>query len=75
LLAWNGLFAGHLKLDIPWTNLFSADVDVAIENVYILAGPITDRQYDPERERQLQNAVKRQLLEAIEKSLLQDVGK
>ena len=68
-------FAGHLKLDIPWTNLFSADVDVAVENVYILAGPITDRQYDPERERQLQNAVKRQLLDSIEKTILQDVGK
>nr|KAG5703288.1 hypothetical protein BaRGS_025530 [Batillaria attramentaria] len=67
-------YVGHLKLDIPWTNLFSADIDVAIENVYILAGPITDRQYEPERERQLQNAIKRQLLEALEKTPFQDVA-
>ncbi|XP_055887721.1 intermembrane lipid transfer protein VPS13A-like isoform X3 [Biomphalaria glabrata] len=64
---------GHLKIDIPWTQLFTADIHVAIENVYIVAGPITDRQYDAERERQLQAALKRQLLERIEQSTLEGV--
>ncbi|XP_025099873.1 vacuolar protein sorting-associated protein 13A-like isoform X2 [Pomacea canaliculata] len=68
-------YVGHLKLNIPWTNLFTADIDIAIENVYVLAGPITDRQFDPERERQLQNAVKRQLLESIENPMLLDVAR
>ncbi|XP_076444664.1 LOW QUALITY PROTEIN: intermembrane lipid transfer protein VPS13A-like [Babylonia areolata] len=67
-------YVGLLKLDIPWTNLFSADIDVSVENVYILAGPVADRQYDPERERQLQNAVKRQLLDALENSTLHNVA-
>lgn len=59
-------YSGSFKVDIPWTSLFSASVVVNVEDVYLLAGPITDRVYDPERERALQNAVKRQLLETME---------
>ena len=64
-----------MKIDIPWTNLFSADVHVYLEDVYIVAGPVTDRQYDPQRERLLQNAVKRQKLEALEKSAVEAAGR
>ncbi|BFZ09736.1 hypothetical protein BsWGS_12775 [Bradybaena similaris] len=63
---------GHLKIEIPWTELFTADINVAIENVFVLAGPITDRQYDPAKEKLLQNAIKRQLLESIEQSALEE---
>ncbi|GFO42654.1 vacuolar protein sorting-associated protein 13a-like [Plakobranchus ocellatus] len=64
---------GQLKIDIPWTSLFSADIHVSVENVYILTGPVTDRKYDPVRERQLQAAAKRQLLESLEQSALEGV--
>ena len=58
--------SGNMKVDIPWTSLFSASVVVRVEDVYMLAGPVTDRSYDPERERALQNAMKRQILESME---------
>ncbi|KAH9508957.1 hypothetical protein Btru_048396 [Bulinus truncatus] len=66
-------YIGHLKIDIPWTQLFTADIHVAIENVYVVAGPITDRQYDAEKEHLLQAALKRQLLERIEQPTLEGV--
>ncbi|XP_048240040.1 vacuolar protein sorting-associated protein 13A-like isoform X2 [Haliotis rufescens] len=66
-------YIGHLKLDIPWTSLFSSNIHLFLEDVYILAGPVADRQYDPARERLLQNAIKRQKLEALEKSALDEV--
>lgn len=60
------VFLGNIKVDIPWTSLFSASVVVRVEDLYLLAGPVTDRLYDPERERALQNALKRQILESLE---------
>ena len=68
-------YVGYIKLDIPWSSLFSASVVAHLEDVYILAGPITDRVYDPERERALQNAVKREMLESLETSAISKVGK
>ncbi|KAK6170959.1 hypothetical protein SNE40_019236 [Patella caerulea] len=67
-------YVGRLKIDIPWTSLFTSDIQVWLEDVYMLVGPIADRQYDHERERQLQNAVKRQKLESLEKSTLETVA-
>ncbi|KAL4233207.1 hypothetical protein ACF0H5_007891 [Mactra antiquata] len=65
-------YIGKIKVDIPWTSLFSASVVVNIEDVYLLAGPVTDRMYDPDRERALQNAVKRETLETLETSNKKD---
>ena len=67
-------YLGYIKIDIPWTNLFSSSVVCHLEDVYILAGPITDRVYDPERERALQNAIKREMLESLETSAINKVG-
>ena len=66
---------GNIKIDIPWTSLFSASVVAHLEDVYILAGPITDRVYDLEKERALQNAVKRQMLESLEASGITKAGR
>ena len=66
---------GNIKIDIPWTSLFSVSVVAHLEDVYILAGPITDRVYDLEKERALQNAVKRQMLESLEASGVTKAGR
>ena len=68
-------FTGYIKVDIPWTSLFSSSVVVKIEDVYLLAGPVIDRMYDPARERALQNAIKREVLESLGTSTLNKVGK
>ena len=53
-------------MDIPWTSLFSASVVVRVEDVYLLAGPVTDRPYDHARETALHNAAKQQVLQSLE---------
>ena len=40
-----------------------------------MAGPITDRMYDLEKERALQNAIKRKMLESLEASGVTKAGK
>jgi hypothetical protein len=69
------VITGYIKVDIPWTSLFSSSVVVRVEDVYLLAGPVTDRVYDPERERALQNAIKRETLESLGTSTFNKVGK
>ncbi|KAG1650405.1 Vacuolar protein sorting-associated protein 13C [Nymphon striatum] len=56
---------GKISLDIPWTSLYSEPVIVNVEDVFLLAGPITDRDYDPELERLLLRAEKRKKLEDL----------
>lgn len=65
---------GYIKLDIPWLSLFQKSILVTLNDVYVLAGPIADRPYDPEREERLNNAIKRQKLEALEQSAILSVG-
>ncbi|XP_060597080.1 intermembrane lipid transfer protein Vps13-like, partial [Ruditapes philippinarum] len=67
-------YVGYIKVDIPWTSLFSSSVVVRVEDVYLLAGPVTDRVYDPERERALQNAIKRETLESLGTSTFNKVA-
>ncbi|XP_071800647.1 intermembrane lipid transfer protein VPS13A-like isoform X2 [Asterias amurensis] len=65
------LKAGHIGriiADISWTSLFSDPLEVNIEDVLILAGPIYDRPYDEAQEKLLQNAIKKKLLEDLERS-------
>ncbi|KAL3882618.1 hypothetical protein ACJMK2_028943 [Sinanodonta woodiana] len=66
-------YVGLIKFAIPWTRLFSTSIHVELQDVYVLAGPISDRQYDPELERGLQNAIKRQMLEALQTSMVKNV--
>ncbi|KAK3591108.1 hypothetical protein CHS0354_035920 [Potamilus streckersoni] len=66
-------YVGLIKFAIPWTRLFSTSIHIQIQDVYVLAGPITDRQYDPELERGLQNAIKRQMLETLQTSAVNNM--
>ncbi|XP_033099721.1 vacuolar protein sorting-associated protein 13A-like isoform X2 [Anneissia japonica] len=59
---------GKISFDIPWTSLFSSPVIVKIEDVLLLANPVTARPYDELKERRLENAAKRKKLEQLEKS-------
>ncbi|KAK2147039.1 hypothetical protein LSH36_573g06025, partial [Paralvinella palmiformis] len=56
----------RIKLQIPWSSIYSSPVTAVLEDVYILAGPVTDRKYDPDRERALQHARKRRRLAELD---------
>lgn len=59
-------FLGKIALIIPWTSLYSLPVIATLEDVFVLAGPVTDRGYDEAKERALQDAVKKKILEDLE---------
>lgn len=68
-----GGYVGKIKLNIPWTKLFSSSWVVTIEDLYVLAGPVIDRPYDPIKEKLHENAVKQKILEAFERSTMKKV--
>ncbi|PGH18613.1 hypothetical protein AJ79_00392 [Helicocarpus griseus UAMH5409] len=57
---------GELTLSIPWSNLRGKPVKVDIQDVFLLAAPKEDANYDPEEERRRQNAIKLEKLESAE---------
>src|SRR5579862_3519645 len=57
---------GLLTLQIPWSNLKGKPVKVYIEDVFILAAPKEDSEYDEEDEERRRNAVKMERLESAE---------
>ncbi|CAH1799949.1 unnamed protein product [Owenia fusiformis] len=61
-------YVGKIYLSIPWTSLYSLPVIASVEDVYVIAGPLSDRKYDAEKEKNLANAIKRQKLEDLEMS-------
>ncbi|KAF4635598.1 hypothetical protein G7Y89_g2500 [Cudoniella acicularis] len=61
---------GQLTLKIPWSNLRGAPVQVDIEDVYLLAAPKEDAEYDEEEEERRRQAVKIEKLDSAE--LLKD---
>ncbi|KAH8145466.1 uncharacterized protein LAJ45_10436 [Morchella importuna] len=61
---------GQLTLQIPWSNLKGKPVKVIIEDVYLLAAPKADQEYDEEEEERRQQAVKQEKLQNAE--LLQE---
>ncbi|TGZ78721.1 hypothetical protein EX30DRAFT_322121 [Ascodesmis nigricans] len=61
---------GQLTLQIPWSNLKGKPVKVLIEDVYLLAGPRIDQNYDAEEEERRQHVVKLEKLQNAE--LLQE---
>lgn len=61
---------GQLTLKIPWTNLKGKPVEVLIEDVFLLAAPRTDENYDPEEDERRLQAVKMEKLTNAE--LLQE---
>nr|CAG8504476.1 8535_t:CDS:10 [Entrophospora candida]CAG8514013.1 6898_t:CDS:10 [Entrophospora candida] len=58
---WTG-YLGELTLNIPWSNLKNKPVKVFINNVYLLANPKADTEYDPEEEQKKAQQVKQEKL-------------
>lgn len=57
---------GELTLSIPWSNLRGKPVRVSIEDVFVLAAPKKDAEYDADEEDRRANAVKIEKLENAE---------
>lgn len=57
---------GALTLVIPWSNLRGAPVKVFIEDVYLLASPKEDAEYDQEEEDRRQQRLKMEKLDSAE---------
>lgn len=57
---------GELTLSIPFRNLRGQPVKVNIENVFLLAAPREDANYDAEEEERREHAVKMEKLESAE---------
>ncbi|XP_021357659.1 vacuolar protein sorting-associated protein 13A-like, partial [Mizuhopecten yessoensis] len=68
--------AGHvdyIKFSFPWSNLFSANVQLELDGLYVLLGPINDRPYEGKKDRDLENAIKQAKLRAFERSTFKTV--
>lgn len=57
---------GQLTLSIPWSNLRGKPVRVSIEDVFLLAAPREDAEYDPDEEERREHAVKMEKLDSAE---------
>ncbi|RVX68760.1 hypothetical protein B0A52_07646 [Exophiala mesophila] len=57
---------GELTLSIPWSNLRGKPVRVNIEDVFLLAAPKEEDEYDPDEEEKRAVAVKLEKLESAE---------
>jgi vacuolar protein sorting-associated protein 13A/C len=57
---------GSLTLSIPWSNLRGKPVQVKIEDVYLLAAPREDDDYNPEDQDNRDHAVKMEKLDSAE---------
>ncbi|GAB7347666.1 hypothetical protein MBLNU459_g4530t1 [Dothideomycetes sp. NU459] len=57
---------GQLTLSIPWSNLRGKPVRVNIEDVYVLAAPKEDQDYNADEEETRAHAVKMEKLDSVE---------
>lgn len=57
---------GELTLSIPWSNLRGKPVRVEIQDVFLLAAPKEDAEYDADEEEKRAHAVKMEKLESAE---------
>ncbi|RAK82781.1 membrane morphogenesis protein VPS13 [Aspergillus fijiensis CBS 313.89] len=57
---------GQLTLSIPWSNLRGKPVRVDIQDVFLLAAPKEDADYDPEEEERRAHALKMDKIESAE---------
>ncbi|EPS41948.1 hypothetical protein H072_4103 [Dactylellina haptotyla CBS 200.50] len=57
---------GRLTLQIPWSNLKNKPVKVTIEDVFLLATPKQDSEYDEEDEERRRQTLKQEKLESAE---------
>lgn len=61
---------GHLKLKIPWKNLFNERWEAAVEGVYVVVVPKTSIQYDAQKEEKLLHESKLTALQRVEDARL-----
>ncbi|KAK9474293.1 uncharacterized protein V1510DRAFT_428530 [Dipodascopsis tothii] len=59
-------YLGELTLQIPWSNLKNKPVKIFIENVYVLAVPKANQEYDEEDEERRKQQLKLEKLEDAE---------
>ncbi|KAK9463382.1 uncharacterized protein V1516DRAFT_644614 [Lipomyces oligophaga] len=59
-------YLGDLTLQIPWSNLKNKPVKVIIENVYVLAVPKANQEYDEAEEERRKQLLKMERLEDLE---------
>ncbi len=57
---------GELTLTIPWSNLRGKPVRVSVEDVFLLAAPREDADYDPEEQERRAHALKMEKLDSAE---------
>ncbi|KAI5810307.1 hypothetical protein DFH27DRAFT_185031 [Peziza echinospora] len=57
---------GSLTIQIPWSNLKGKPVKVLIEDVYLLAAPKADQEYDEEEEERRRQRIKEEKLRSAE---------
>lgn len=57
---------GHLTLVIPWSNLRGAPVKVFVEDVFLLASPKEEAEYDEEEEERRRQRIKMEKLDSAE---------
>jgi len=60
-------FPGKLRLKIPFKDIWNAQIDVIIEELFILVVPLTQVVYDEEKELKVQLDIKRKEFRRIEK--------
>lgn len=66
------IFAGKLTLKIPWKNLYSAPVEAAVENLYLLVVPNTEIKYDPAKEEKWKQDAKQAEINKVEEAKKQE---
>lgn len=64
--------AGKLTLKIPWKNLYSAPVEAAVENLYLLVVPNTEIKYDPAKEEKWKQDAKQAEINKVEEAKKQE---
>lgn len=53
-------------MKIPWKNIYTAPVEVSVENLFLLVHPIQDVVYDPVKEEKLKQETKQGLINQVE---------
>ena len=59
-------FVGELTIKVPWNHLQSHPVRIDINDVFVLAVPKADTEYDPKLEKERELKLKREKLETAE---------
>ncbi|UYV63293.1 hypothetical protein LAZ67_2003680 [Cordylochernes scorpioides] len=63
------LVLGKISVDFPWTTLYTDPTLVHVEDILIVAAPISDLDYTPDLERRLSRAAKDLLLADLQETL------